>query len=813
MAATNVEQLRRSWAEPGAFVTTIATVDHKRIGVRYLVTATVFFLLAGLEALTMRTQLARPNERLLTPEAYNQLFSMHGVTMIFLFVTPMLSGFGNYFVPLMIGARDMAFPRLNALGYWVFLASGLFMYSSLLIGSAPDAGWFSYAPLSLSPGSNLDFYGLGLIFLGISSTAGAINFIVTIFRLRAPGMSLNRMPLFCWAVLATSLSLVFAVPSLTADCLLLELSRKWGYHFFDNTHGGDALLWQHLFWIFGHPDVYIIFLPAVGIVSTIIPVFSRRPMVSHHLVALATMATGFLGFGVWVHHMFAVGLPQVTMTFFAAASMVIAIPSGIQVFAWLATILGGRPVLKTTFLFIVGFIVVFVIGGLSGVMFAVIPFDQQVTDSYFVVAHFHYVLFGGAVFPILAAIYYWLPKITGRMLDERAGVTSFWTIFVGFNLTFFPMHIAGLLGMPRRVYTYPSGLGWSTLNLLSTIGSYVLALGILIVVANVLWSLRWGTEAGDDPWGANTLEWATTSPPPNYNFATIPVVRSANPNWDRQDREEDERRLARGELVLQHGHETVATSEVEADLDGVLQMPGDSVWPLIFAVSLSVFFIGLIAGSNPTAWIGIVMIVGSLAGWQAPWVRDEAREAPPSARPAGWWGMVLLIATEATLFTILIATYFYLRFKTGNAWPPGNLGDPKLVKPLVVTVILVLSSLPIVLATRGTSERLLVRVRLGLLAAVALGVVFLILQRRLIDESLQTFRPRNNAYGSIFYTLIGLHVAHVVLGVLFGAWAVLRTIRFDRTAVVTVRVTALYLHFVNVVAAVLFLVLYLSPRG
>ena len=365
----------------------------------------------------MRMQLAGPNRRLLSPEMYDQLFSMHGVTMIFLFITPMLSGFGNYFVPLQIGARDMAFPRLNALGYWIFLASGLFLYSSLVLGIAPDDGWFNYAPLSsASPGSNIDFYGLGLIFVGISTTIGAVNFIVTMARLRAPGMSLNRMPLFCWSVLATSLSIVFALPALTLDCLLLELQRKWGFHFFDAAHGGDALLWQHLFWIFGHPDVYIIFLPAVGIVSTIIPVFSQRPMVAQSWVILATMATAFLGFGVWVHHMFAVGLPQITMTFFAAASMTIAIPSGIQVFAWLATILTGRPVIRTPFLFIIGFIVTFVIGGLSGVMFAVIPFDQQVTDSYFVVAHFHYVLFGGAVFPILAAIHYWLPKMSGRLL-------------------------------------------------------------------------------------------------------------------------------------------------------------------------------------------------------------------------------------------------------------------------------------------------------------------------------------------------------------------------------------------------------------
>jgi cytochrome c oxidase subunit I+III len=624
MAIANVERLQRAWAEPGAFVTAIATVDHKRIGVRYLVTATIFFLLAGVEALTLRTQLAAPSERLLSPEAYDQLFSMHGITMIFLFVTPMLSGFGNYFVPLMIGARDMAFPRMNALGYWVFLASGLFIYSSIVIGKAPDDGWFNYAPLSLgSHGPNIDFYGLGLIFLGLSSTVGAVNFIVTIVRLRAPGMSINRIPLFCWAVLATSLSIIFAVPSLTADCLLLELSRKWGYHFFDTAHGGDPLLWQHLFWIFGHPDVYIIFLPAVGIVSTIVPVFSRRPVVAFPLVALATMATGLLGFGVWVHHMFAVGLPQVTMTFFAAASMAIAIPSGIQIFAWLATIISGRPVLRTPFLFILGFIVVFVIGGLSGVMFAVISFDQQVTDSYFVVAHFHYVLFGGAVFPIFAAVYYWMPKITGRMFDERSGVASFWVVFVGFNLTFFPMHISGLLGMPRRVYTYPDHMGWNVFNLLSTIGGFVLAFGILMIIATILGSIVRGAPAGNDPWGANTLEWATTSPPPNYNFATIPVVRSANPNWDRDDRADDEARLERGELLLAEGHETVATTEVDANLERVLRMPGDSPWPLALAASITLFFIGLIAASNVTALIAVVLVVVSLAGWHFPWSPHE----------------------------------------------------------------------------------------------------------------------------------------------------------------------------------------------
>ena len=613
----SVEQLERAWAEPGRLVTAIATVDHKKIGVRYLVTASVFFVLAGLEAMLMRTQLAEPNSGLLTPEAYNQLFSMHGITMIFLFVTPMLSGFGNYLVPLQIGARDMAFPRLNAFSYWVFLASGIFIYSSLLIGRAPDAGWFDYVPLAgRSPGLNIDFYGLGLIFVGISSTAGAINFIVTILRLRAPGMSLSRIPLFCWAVLATSLSIVFAIPSLTADCLLLELSRKWGFRFFDHGAGGDPLLWQHLFWVFGHPDVYIIFLPAVGIVSSIVPVFSRRRMAAYPLVVLATLAIGFLGFGVWVHHMFAVGLPQVTMSVFAAVSMAIAIPSGVQVFAWLATIIGGRPVLRTPFLFVVGFVVVFVIGGLTGVMFAVIPFDQQVTDSYFVVAHFHYVLFGGAVFPIFAGLYYWLPKITGRMLDERAGVASFWLVFVGFNLAFFPMHISGLLGMPRRVYTYPDHMGWGVLNLLSTIGGFILAAGILVILGNVVWSLRRGVPAGDDPWGGNTLEWATTSPPPHYNFVRIPIVRSADPNWEQP---------AGGPSgpLLADGHETVATSELDGNLERVLRMPGDSPWPLALALSLAAVFTGLIVGSNLTAWIGVGLVLASLAGWHVPWKPHE----------------------------------------------------------------------------------------------------------------------------------------------------------------------------------------------
>ena len=617
----HVERLEKVWAEPGGIVSFLTSVDHKRIGIRYLFTAFAFFAAAGIEASVMRAQLARPGEHLVTPEIYDQLFSLHGTTMIFLFVTPMLSGFGNFLVPLMIGARDMAFPRLNALSYWVFLSSGIFIYSSVPFGLAPNDGWFNYVPLSdrvFTPDKNIDFYTLGLIFITISTTAGAANFIVTIFKLRAPGMSINRMPLFCWAVLATSFAVIFALPSLTVANTMLELERNWGFHFFQPAHGGDPLLWQHLFWIFGHPDVYIIFLPAIGIVSSVVPVFSRRSIVGYEWLALATVLTGIVGFGVWVHHMFATGLPQISMTFFSAASFMIVIPSGIQIFAWLATMLTGKPALQTPFLYVLGFVVVFVIGGLTGVMFAAVPFDQQATDSYFVVAHFHYVLFGGAVFPIFAGIFYWLPKMSGRMYHELAGKVSFWLVFVGFNLTFFPMHISGLLGMPRRVWTYPSGMGWNAYNLISTIGSAVLALGILVIVVNVLWSIKRGPPALADPWGGNTLEWSTSSPPPHFNFPVIPIVRSADPNWDVEDRRQDALRLERGEMLLADGHQTLATTVLEGVAEEELHMPSESIWPLLLALSFSVVFYGLLLKLDGVAILGCLLVAGSIAGWHRP---------------------------------------------------------------------------------------------------------------------------------------------------------------------------------------------------
>jgi cytochrome c oxidase subunit 1/cytochrome c oxidase subunit I+III len=604
-AAARVERLDRIWKERPGLVGWLTTTDHKRIGLIYLFASLAFFLAGGIEALLVRTQLAAPGQGVLSPAAYNQVFTMHGVTMIFLFVIPISTGaFGNYLLPLMIGARDMAFPRLNALSFWIFVASGIFIYTGLALGHGPDAGWFDYVPLAskqYSPDSGIDFYALGLIFNAISSTAAAVNFLVTIFRLRAPGMSLNRMPLFCYAFLAVSFALVFALPALTLALVFLELDRQLGFHFYDAAHGGDPLLWQHLFWIFGHPEVYIIILPAFGIATSIIPTFTRRRMVAFPLVALAEILVVFIGFGVWVHHMFAVGLSTATTIAFAAASLIIVIPSAIQLFAWITTILAGTPEFKTPLLWILGFIVFFIIGGLTGIMFAAIPFDQQLTDSYFVVAHFHFVIFGAAVFPILGGLYYWFPKVTGRMYDERVGKASFWVTFAGTLATFFPMHILGLLGMPRRTYTYHDGLGWGGLNLLETLGSYLLAGGLVLVAANLAVSLRRGARAGHDPWGGDTLEWATSSPPPPYNYAVIPKVTSAYAMWDRDDRDEDARRLDRGELVLEHGHETPTSTVLDAEWDEVLRMPPSSWAPLALAAALTGIFVMLLLGHAITA--------------------------------------------------------------------------------------------------------------------------------------------------------------------------------------------------------------------
>jgi cytochrome c oxidase subunit I len=613
------EKLDELWDEEPGIVGFVTTVNHKRIGRRYLVTAGFFFMLAGIEALVMRTQLGSPDNKLVSPELYDQLFSLHGTAMIFFFATPMNFGFGNFLLPLMIGTRDMAFPRLNALSYWIFLFSGIFMFMSLPLGLAPDAGWFAYVPLSRSnmANLNLDFYTLGLLFLAVSSTIGSMNVIVTAIKMRAPGMSLNRAPLFVWAVVVQSFMLVFALPPLDAANIMLFMDRRFGTDFFNTHAGGDSILWQHLFWLFGHPDVYIIVLPAMGIVSSVIPTFSRRPIMAYPFVVLATVATGIISFGVWVHHMFAVGLSDVSLTFFSAATLTISVPAGIQMLAWIGTMWRGRIVLSTAMLYAISFIVAFVIGGVTGVMFAVVPFDQQVTDTYFVVAHFHYVLFGGAVLPMLAGLFYWWPKLTGRMTDHRWSVWSFVLVFGGFNITFFPMHIAGLLGMPRRLWTYQPGLGWTTLNRIETVGSYILAVGFLVTLGVFVQSLLRGERAPDDPWGGNTLEWATGSPPKEYNFAVIPTVHSLNPLWDGQtlasmaERRYDENR------TLLHEHQALRTSELDAREEIVMTMPEETVVPLMVAAVLTAVFCFLLVSAWVAAGVAAALDGILLMWWMA----------------------------------------------------------------------------------------------------------------------------------------------------------------------------------------------------
>jgi cytochrome c oxidase subunit I+III len=616
-----MERLERMWRSRPGVLGWLTTTDHKRIGLLYFWTTLALFGAGGVEALLIRTQLIAPNQHVVSPSTYDELFTLHGMTMIFFFIIPMTTGaFGNYLLPLMIGARDMAFPRMNALSYWIFLASALFLYTSLFMGMAPNAGWFDYVPLAsrqFNPGSNIDFYCLGIIFNSIASSLTAGQFIVTLFKSRAPGMSFNRMPLFCWAQLAAAFGLLFALPALSADTIFLFLDRNVGTHFFDPSHGGETLLWQHLFWIFGHPEVYILIVPAFGIATSIIPAFTQRRLVAFPLVAIAEVLVVFIGFGVWAHHMFATGLPTMTLVFFAAATALVVIPSTIQVFAWCMSFVLGLARFKTPLLFIAGFIFMFVTGGLTGIMFIAIPFDQQVTDTYFVIAHFHYIIFGAAVFPIFGGMYYWFPKVTGRMYFERPGQISFWVLFVGTNLLFFPMHIVGLLGMPRRVYTYPGGIGWTAYNLAETIGGYVTAAGILLLFGNLVASFFRGARAGPDPWHGPTLEWTISSPPPDYNFAVVPRVTSPYPNWDVSDREEDRRHLGSRVLVLERGHEQPAVTPVDARFDEVVEMPHDSPWPIVLAFTLSLVFVMLVIHKYGIAGIMGILCLLALVGWHS----------------------------------------------------------------------------------------------------------------------------------------------------------------------------------------------------
>jgi cytochrome c oxidase subunit I len=519
---------RRGW------VSWVTTTDHKRVGVLYLVTAMSFMMLGGVEALLMRTQLARPDNTLLTPQIYNQVLTMHGTTMVFLVVMPLWAGLANYLVPLQIGARDMAFPRLNALSYWLYLAGGVVFYASLLF-SPPEAGWTAYTPLSSGPyipGNGTDAWIFLIHLTGVSSILGALNITVTIANMRAKGMGWGRLPLFCWSLIAQAIMILLTLPVIAAAVTLLLTDRHFGTCFFEPSCGGSAMLWQHLFWFFGHPEVYIMILPAFGVISEVLPVFARKPIFGYKAIAASSIGIAFLSMLVWAHHMFATPLSSALLVFFMLSSMLIAIPTGVKVLNWVATLFRGSIVFATPLYFAAGFLVLFTLGGITGVILAIFPIDRQLTDTYFVVAHFHFVLVAGAVSGVMAALYFWFPKITGRMLSERVGKLSFWLQFVGFLGTFLIQHSLGLSGMPRRIYSYSANSGWGTENLISTVGAFILATGVLLSVANVMWSLRRGRRAGPDPWKANTLEWFTPSPPPPHNFDVVPVVRSVEPMRD-----------------------------------------------------------------------------------------------------------------------------------------------------------------------------------------------------------------------------------------------------------------------------------------
>ena len=779
--------MEKVWEPPQGW-RIFSAVNNTWIGLFYTGAALLFLVLGGVLALLMRMQLAAPENDLVDYDTYNQLFTMHGSVMMFLFAVPVIEAIGILLLPAMLGARDLPFPRLSAYAFWAYLAGGLVFFCTIFFDVAPDGGWFMYPPLTsweFSPGLRADFWLLGIGFIEISAIAGAIEIVVGILRTRPPGMTLDKMPVYVWAMLIVGAMIIFGFPPVILATALLELERAFHWPFFVAEQGGDPVLWQHLFWLFGHPDVYIIFLPGAGLVSMIVPTMARTPLVGYRWVVLALVATGFISFALWVHHMFATGMPHLTTSFFSAASMAVAIPAGIQVFAWLATLRRGNVQRATPTWFILGFFGIFVLGGLTGVMLAVAPYDWQVHDTYFVVAHLHYVLIGGMVFPVFAGIYYWAPLIGGKQLSERMGKWSCALMFIGFNLAFFPMHISGLLGMPRRVWTYSDTLGWDVWNGLSTLGAFVLAVGFGIALLDLLLHLRPAGKVNTNPWNAGSLEWL---PMDNYAVRSIPLVTSREPLWDNPNlRDEVDRGQHYLPGLVTGGRETIVTSAIDARPEYLLRLPGPSWLPLLAGLGTAVFFLSLTVKMFILAAIGAVGALVSIVKWL--WESDP----PPSGqrfdigagiklsdymtgrRSHAWWGVVVLLLVDGTIFACLVFSYFYLWTVTVSGWPPSRFDVPTASASIIAAGTWIASSGLVSIAhrqLRGGAGRAVV----GALLSTALVVAWIAFAFNLQALSGANVRPDEHAYGAVIYTMLAWQGLHAVLLTFVGGYTIARLI-------------------------------------
>lgn len=782
-------RLTAIWANAPGWRGIFSTVNHTDLGRMFLITAIFFFAVGGILAMLIRAQLATPDSAFAGPEIYNQIFTMHGTIMMFLFAIPAFEGMAVYLLPKLLGTRDLAFPRLTAYGYWCYVFGGTMMLVSLLLGIAPDGGWFMYPPLTdaiHSPGINTDFWLIGITFVEISAIAAAVEITVSVLKFRAPGMSLARMPIFAWYALVTALMILTGFPPLILGSVLLEVERAFGLPFFQAELGGDSLLWQHLFWLFGHPEVYIIFLPAAGIISTVLPVMCRTTLLGYGWIVAAAVALAFLSFGLWVHHMFTTGIPHMGLAFFSAASTLVAIPTGVQIFAWIGTMWKGRPELHLPMLYILAFFATFVIGGLTGVMVAVVPFDWQVHDTAFITAHLHYVLFGGFVFPLLAGLYYWLPHMTGRRRFFRVGELAFALIFTGFHTTFLAMHWAGILGQRRRIPTYEAADGWTAINLVSSIGSFVMAIGLAIVVIEVVLHVITAHRGRRNPWKAGTLEWAMMTPPPAYNFASLPEVT------DREPLARDGElavRLARGEGYLgdperaQGERETLMVDIATGRPDAHVVYPGNTHLPIILAGVTGVFFLSLLVKfywTVPLALAGVAAL-----GWHWVWTIGRKTDrpdrevghglvlpgTPATGRAPGWWGSVFLLAADATFFGSLLFGFAFL-WTVAPGWPPPALLVPSGIEILAGLAGAGLSVCAWRRAVRAEGDT--GKARTWLLAALAgtlmVGAAF-------AAGMLRTPDPSGHAYGATLFVLGGYGLFHAALAALMAAFGIARVSR------------------------------------